>query len=67
MSWVMAMARNAVQSQKGLSEPEFERCYGARGSVQAVDNPLIGRTLHPGPAAGAHTDYVLRTLLGLGE
>jgi formyl-CoA transferase len=55
----------------------------ARGSVQAVDDPLIGRTLHPGPAipldgdppgavigwpgpaAGAHTDYVLRTLLGL--
>jgi crotonobetainyl-CoA:carnitine CoA-transferase CaiB-like acyl-CoA transferase len=50
-----------------------------RGSVQAVDDPLIGRTLHPGPAirldgdppeaaigwpgpaAGAHTDYVLRT------
>jgi crotonobetainyl-CoA:carnitine CoA-transferase CaiB-like acyl-CoA transferase len=57
----------------------------ARGSVQAVDDPLIGRTLHPGPAirldgdppeaaigwpgpaAGAHTDYVLRTLLGLPE
>jgi crotonobetainyl-CoA:carnitine CoA-transferase CaiB-like acyl-CoA transferase len=56
-----------------------------RGSVQAVDDPLIGRTLHPGPAirldgdppeaaigwpgpaAGAHTDYVLRTLLGLPE
>jgi crotonobetainyl-CoA:carnitine CoA-transferase CaiB-like acyl-CoA transferase len=57
----------------------------ARGSVQTVDDPLIGRTLHPGPAirldgdlpdaaigwpgpaAGAHTDYVLRTLLGLPE
>jgi len=57
----------------------------ARGSVQTVDDPLIGRTLHPGPAvrldgdppeaaiswpgpaAGAHTNYVLRTLLGLPE
>jgi crotonobetainyl-CoA:carnitine CoA-transferase CaiB-like acyl-CoA transferase len=61
------------------SDPHFL----ARGSVQVVDDPLIGRTLHPGPAirldgdppeaaigwpgpaAGAHTDYVLRTLLGL--
>jgi hypothetical protein len=24
----MAMARNAVQFQKGLNEPEFERYYG---------------------------------------
>ncbi len=55
----------------------------ARRAVQAVDDPLIGRTLHPGPtirmdgeapedvvrwtgpAVGAHTDYVLHTLLGL--
>jgi crotonobetainyl-CoA:carnitine CoA-transferase CaiB-like acyl-CoA transferase len=54
----------------------------ARGSVQAIDDPLIGRTLHPGPvirldgdpvenvvawtgpAVGAHTEYVLNTLLG---
>jgi crotonobetainyl-CoA:carnitine CoA-transferase CaiB-like acyl-CoA transferase len=54
----------------------------ARGSVQAIDDPLIGRTLHPGPAirldgdsaenvvawtgpaVGAHTEYVLHTLLG---
>lgn len=28
LSWVMAMARNAVQFQKGLNEPEFERYYG---------------------------------------
>ena len=53
----------------------------ARGSVQTIDDPLIGRTLHPGPAIrldgdpaenvvawtgpalGAHTDYVLNTLL----
>ena len=50
--------------------------------MQEVADPLIGRTLHPGPvirldgdapeavvawpgpAAGAHTDYVLHTLLG---
>ena len=55
----------------------------ARRSVQPVDDPLIGRTLHPGPAirldgerpedvvrwtgpaAGAHTDHVLHSLLGL--
>jgi formyl-CoA transferase len=55
----------------------------ARGSVQTIDDPLIGRTLHPGPAirldgdaaenvvawtgpaVGAHTDYVLGTLLGV--
>jgi formyl-CoA transferase len=55
----------------------------ARRSVQTVVDPLIGETLHPGPAirldgerpedvvrwtgpaAGAHTDHVLHTLLGL--
>jgi formyl-CoA transferase len=55
----------------------------ARKSVLQVADPLIGPTLHPGPAirldgeapedvvawpgpaAGAHTDYVLHTLLGL--
>ena len=59
------------------NDPHFR----ARGSVQEVADPLIGRTLHPGPvirldgdapeavvawpgpAAGAHTEYVLRTLL----
>ena len=57
----------------------------ARKSVLSVEDPLIGRTLHPGPvirmdgeapedvvrwtgpAAGAHTEFVLRTLLGLPE
>jgi crotonobetainyl-CoA:carnitine CoA-transferase CaiB-like acyl-CoA transferase len=56
--------------------------FRARGSVQTIDDPLIGRTLHPGPAIrldgdraqdvvawtgpalGAHTEYVLGTLLG---
>ncbi|MFO1023689.1 MAG: CoA transferase [Acetobacteraceae bacterium] len=63
------------------ADPHFQ----ARKSVQAVDDPLIGRTLHPGPAIrldgekpedvvrwtgpalGAHTDYVLNTLLGMGK
>jgi crotonobetainyl-CoA:carnitine CoA-transferase CaiB-like acyl-CoA transferase len=63
------------------TDPHFR----ARGSVQEVVDPLIGRTLHPGPAirmdgdapedaiawpgpaAGAHTDYVLGTLLGSPE
>ena len=54
----------------------------ARKSVQPVNDPLIGATLHPGPAirldgeapesvvrwtgpeAGAHTEFVLHTLLG---
>ncbi|MFL5287359.1 MAG: CaiB/BaiF CoA transferase family protein [Rhodopila sp.] len=61
------------------ADPHFR----ARQAVQDVDDPLIGRTLHPGPtirldgerpedvvrwtgpAVGAHTDYVLHTLLGL--
>ena len=61
------------------ADPHFR----ARAAVQEIEDPLIGRTLHPGPAirldgeapeavvgwtgpaAGAHTDYVLRTLLGL--
>ncbi|MGH7041102.1 MAG: CaiB/BaiF CoA transferase family protein [Acetobacteraceae bacterium] len=61
------------------TDPHFR----ARGAVQEIADPLIGRTLHPGPAirldgepaeqvvrwtgpaAGAHTDYVLHELLGL--
>ena len=60
------------------ADPHFR----ARASVQPIDDPLIGRTLHPGPtirldgdapelvvawpgpAVGAHTEYVLNTLLG---
>jgi len=61
------------------ADPHFRE----RGSVLEVDDPLIGRTLHPGPAirldghapeaaigwpgpaVGAHQEYVLHTLLGL--
>lgn len=63
------------------ADPHFR----ARGAVLEIDDPLIGRTLHPGPAirldgeaaadvvawpgpaAGAHTRYVLHDLLGLPE
>jgi formyl-CoA transferase len=54
--------------------------YRARGMIREVDDPLLGRTLHPGmvpridgvddplrwtgPAIGAHTGEVLGTLLG---
>ncbi|MBV9734876.1 MAG: CoA transferase [Acidisphaera sp.] len=61
-----------------VNDPHFR----ARGAVMDVEDPLIGRTLHPGPIvrldgeapesvvgwtgppAGAHTQYVLETLLG---
>jgi formyl-CoA transferase len=61
------------------ADPHFR----ARGAVLEVTDPLIGPTLHPGPAirldgetpeavlrwpgpaVGAHTDYVLHELLGL--
>jgi formyl-CoA transferase len=57
----------------------------ARKAVQQISDPLVGPTLHPGPAirldgegpedvvrwtgpaVGAHTSYVLNTLLGLRE
>ena len=66
------------------SFPPLGCCLLARKSVQSIDDPLIGPTLHPGPVirmngeapedvvrwtgpvAGAHTDFVLHTLLGLG-
>ncbi|MDE2583022.1 MAG: CoA transferase [Rhodospirillales bacterium] len=61
------------------ADPHFR----ARAAVQPISDPLIGPTLHPGPAIrldgdapdqvvrwtgpalGAHTGYVLHTLLGL--
>jgi len=61
------------------ADPHFR----ARLAVQEIADPLIGRTLHPGPtirldgddpesvvawpgpAVGAHNDYVRHTLLGL--
>jgi formyl-CoA transferase len=60
------------------ADPHFR----ARAAVQVVEDPLIGRTLHPGPAIrfdgedptkivawpgpapGAHTDYVMKEILG---
>jgi formyl-CoA transferase len=66
-----------------ISDCAADPHFRARAAVQTVDDPLIGRTLHPGPAIrfdgddpaaivawpgpapGAHTDYVMRTILGL--
>jgi len=66
-----------------IADCATDQHFLARKSVQPVDDELIGRTLHPGPAirldgdppeavigwpgpaAGAHQDYVLHTLLGL--
>ena len=55
--------------------------FRARRMVREVDDPIVGRTLHPGivphipehegrirwtgPAVGAHTDEVLRELVGI--
>jgi hypothetical protein len=34
--WTVPMARNVVQFQKGLSEPEFERRYGTEEQCRAI-------------------------------
>ena len=62
------------------ADPHFQ----ARKSVMPISDPLVGNTLHfgpamrfngdapeatvgwPGPAIGAHTDYVMKTLLAKG-
>ncbi|MGA9866954.1 MAG: CaiB/BaiF CoA-transferase family protein [Acetobacteraceae bacterium] len=93
-AWTRALpAREAQERLEAADVPcsrlfDIADCAGdphfrARGSVLAIDDPLIGPTLHPGPAirldgdapeaavgwtgpaAGAHTDYVLHHLLGL--
>jgi len=66
-----------------ISDCAADPHFLARKAVQEIDDPLIGRTLHPGPAirldgdspdsvvawpgpaAGAHNDFVLHELLGL--
>ena len=37
------MARNTVQFQKGLSEPEFERQYGTEAACRNAGQPLALR------------------------
>jgi formyl-CoA transferase len=94
-AWAMTLAAQDAEAVLEAADVPCSRLYDiadcaadphfrARGSVQAIDDPLIGRTLHPGPAirfdgdapetvvawtgpaVGAHTDYVLNTLLGGG-
>ena len=95
-AWTRTLPAQEAEAQLEAAEVPCSRLYDiadcaqdphfrARQAVQAVDDPLIGRTLHPGPAirldgdppervvawpgsaAGAHTAYVLHTLLGLPE
>ena len=91
--WTATLPAKAAEERLDAAEVPCSRLYDiadcandphfrARASVQAIDDPLIGRTLHPGPAirldgddpervvawpgpaVGAHTAYVLETLLG---
>ncbi|MEO8714119.1 MAG: CoA transferase, partial [Acetobacteraceae bacterium] len=93
-AWTRTLGAKEAQERLEAADVPCSRLYDiadcaadahflARGAVLAVDDPLIGPTLHPGPAirldgdapeatigwtgpaAGAHTDYVLRELLGL--
>jgi formyl-CoA transferase len=95
-AWAATLPAKAAEALLEAADVPCSRLYDiadcaadphflARGSVQAVDDPLVGRTLHPGPAirldgdraedvvawpgpaVGAHTDYVLGTLLGEGR
>jgi crotonobetainyl-CoA:carnitine CoA-transferase CaiB-like acyl-CoA transferase len=92
-AWAATLAAKEAEAQLEAADVPCSRLYDiadcaadphflARASVQAIDDPLIGRTLHPGPAirldgddpeqvvawpgpaVGAHTEYVLGTLLG---
>ena len=95
-AWTAALPAQQAEERLDTAEVPCSRLYDiadcandphfrARASVQAIEDPLIGRTLHPGPvirmdgddparvvvwpgpAIGAHTAYVLETLLGQGE
>jgi len=92
-AWTVTLSAKTAEERLEAAEVPCSRLYDiadcaadlhfrARASVQAIDDPLIGRTLHPGPtirfdgddpttvvawpgpAVGAHTAYVLETLLG---
>ncbi len=93
-AWTSTLPAKKAQEKLEAADVPCSRLYDiadcatdphllARKSIQAVLDPLIGQTLHPGPAirldgdppeavigwtgpaVGAHTDYVLRSLLGL--
>jgi crotonobetainyl-CoA:carnitine CoA-transferase CaiB-like acyl-CoA transferase len=92
-AWAATLRAKEAEAQLEAADVPCSRLYDiadcaadphflARASVQTIDDPLIGRTLHPGPAirldgdkpeqvvawpgpaVGAHTEYVLGTLLG---
>src|ERR1700733_15493526 len=92
-AWTRTLPARKAEAQLEAADVPCSRLYDiadcandphfrARGSVLEVTDPLIGPTLHPGPAirldgdapedvvgwpgpaAGAHTEYVLRELLG---
>jgi formyl-CoA transferase len=94
--WTRTLSAKEAEAQLEAADVPCSRLYDiadcahdphfrARGSVQEIVDPLIGRTLHPGPAiridgdppesaiawpgpaAGAHTQYVLRELLGIAD
>ncbi len=91
-AWTRTLPAKAAQDRLEAADVPCSRLYDiadcandphflARRSVLSVEDPLIGPTLHPGPAirldgdppeaaigwtgpaAGAHTDYVLHDLL----
>lgn len=93
-AWTRALPAKEAEEILDAAEVPCSRLYDiadcavdphflARKSVQEIDDPLIGRTLHPGPAirldgdspesvvawpgpaVGAHNEYVRRMLLGL--
>ena len=92
-AWTLTLPAKEAEARLEAADVPCSRLYDiadcandphflARGSVQEVEDPLIGRTLHPGPvirldgdppgavvgwpgpAPGAHTEYVLNVLLG---
>ncbi len=93
-AWTRTLPATAAEAALEAAEVPCSRLYDiadcaadphfrARGAVLEVADPLIGPTLHPGPAirfdgeapeavvgwpgpaVGAHTDYVLHQVLGL--
>jgi transposase-like protein len=59
--WGLAVARNTVQFQKGLSEPEFDRLYGSEEQCRAI---VVGSRWPKGfecPGCGGTQHSVVKT------